>query len=213
MKKKLLLQLLLSFLISCSGQDKEEKYYLHIVNKSSQTIDSICIHGNKKISEEVNAGQAKTIDIDLSNDDISGEGGFPLFIYQSDIRYTARWGFHDWGQMARKYDSIFLFDNGVNYTNKNLVKPKEFTLFLTDKMSPAIDSIHTEALKTMILKQGGGFELRLDFDKFENNPVLTIYQKDKVHNTRIEHNWKDWNNIQEFLFIYNNGIISNKGKL
>jgi hypothetical protein len=209
MKEYLLLQFFIYFLISCTGQEKKGKYSLHIINKSSMPIDSILIHKGIKISQEVGIGQTKSVEIDLSNEDIAGEGAFPSFIYQNGKKYYAQWGFHDWSKLAKTYDSIYLFDNGVNYKNENLVKPKELTLFLIDKMSSGIDSIYTEALITKYVKPTY-IELSLDFGKIEKNPVLKIYQGGKFFIVGVDHDWNDWNNTQEFIYVYDEGVFSKK---
>ncbi len=203
----LILKLLL--LNSCIAQDNSKKHFVSIINKTTIAIDSVLLYPKLKMLQPLGPRKIWTIQIDLEDVKTSGEGAFPIFIFQNNKKYSAQWGFHDWGYMAKQHDSVYLFANGVNYKEENLIKPVDFILFIGYKTSEKIDSIRVAP--GTIRKQFDrslNTELILDFDKFKIDPQIKIYQQGKMFNVRIDHDWTDWNNAQEIIKIYDNGVVS-----
>ena len=198
----------------CNWGKNSETIILHITNRSHWPIDSIIVpYKETKIKESIEAGKTFTFKLDVSLFNSGHEGAIPIFLYQSKKTFSGQFGFHDWGVFAKKEEHLYLFDNGINYKDELLQKPLEITLFIIPMASAAIDSIE---IALAILKRKNiratHTELTLDFELFEKEPEIKLYQKGKVYKIKIEHDWNNWNNNQEFIYVYDNGEFSEKDK-
>lgn len=201
----------LSF-FGCSLGKNSDTIILHITNRSHSPIDSIIIpYKETKIKESIETGNTFTIKLDVSRFNSGHEGIIPVFLYQNKKSFSGQFGFHDWGVFAEKEEHIYLFDNGINYKDELLQKPLEITVFIIPKTSAAIDSIE---IALAVLKKKNitvtYTELILDFDLFEQKPEIKLYQKGKWYILKVDHNWDNWNNTQEIIYVYDNGVFSKK---
>ncbi len=209
MKELTSLFMLFAF-IACRGQT-HQTIHLHITNRSSHQIDSILIPYNNIKLSEVGIGKTAKVELNISTALRStDEGAFPLYIFQNGRKINTNWGFHDWGTFAAANEFIYLFDNGVSAKDENLPKPQKFILHIGDNTSTKIDSVTVEPgiLEKQYIRSRG-IELILDFEKFQRDPIIKIHQQEKLFVARIAHDWKDWNNTQEIVYIYDTGKAVN----
>jgi len=198
--------------LGCNWEKNSDTLILHITNRSHSPIDSIVIpYKETKVKEKIEAGKTFTIKLDVSQFNSGHEGFIPVFLYQNKKSFSGQFGFHDWGVFAEKEEYIYLFDHGINYKDEELKKPIEMNLLLIPKTSLGIDSIEV-ALSVLKKKNINATytELILDFELFEKEPEIKLYQKGTWYILKVDHNWDNWNNTQEIIYVYENGIFSKK---
>lgn len=212
MKNIFVISLLFCSIIGCKGQEKKDE--VRIINRSSSIIDSIIIPSmNLKIYEQIKTNGEKKIKVNFPEYS-SGKNLLILFLNAKGKKVQALWGLCDLGSCSIMNKDIYLFDHGINYKDENLLEPKELSLFLIDKTSEKIDSI--KALIPNAIKNKSEtpkyIELSLDFKKIKNYPSLKIFQKDTSYVILIDHDWNDWNNNQEIVYVYDKGVTSKMEK-
>ena len=200
------------FVSSCNAQD-QDIIILNVTNRSGGAIDSIIIP-YKKIAIKQPLAADKSIAIKMDIGDLKNsnrEGVIPFFIFRNNKKFFGHFGFHDWGVFPKKAESVYVFDNGINFKDEPIPKPTYLTLFLIPKTSFGIDSIKVapSILKKKNIEKNYT-ELVLDFELFEKEPEIKLYQKGRAYTLKVEHDWNNWNNNQEIIYVYEEGVFSKK---
>ena len=198
---------LLLALTSCYGQ---KNITLTFVNKSSNQIDSIIVIENKNINlGKLNVGQQYSKHLSNIKFSTNNEGSFSFIAYLNDKKFTGSWGFHDFGMFGSNQEVLYVFDNGISYSDKQLLKPQEFKLYFYNTTEKNIDTILS--LNNSIIKINErtprNIEIIYDYNKFESSPeFIGIFSADKMSSKIDFHDFSNWNNNQASLYL-------SKGKL
>jgi sRNA-binding regulator protein Hfq len=121
---KVLLPFFIVLFCSCYGQNTTR---LTFVNNAKFDIDSIVVLKPARINfEKLSIGQqySKKVQDVLIN--TSREGAFPFTVYINGQAFSGTWGFHDFGMLVSTSETFYIFDHGINTTDKPLEKPKDF---------------------------------------------------------------------------------------
>jgi hypothetical protein len=189
---------------SCRGHDVDI-ITLQITNRSHNLIDSIIIPYKKIKIKNVEVGETETVKIDVSDYNSYDEGIIPVYIYQNQRKFTGQFGLHDWAVFAKKEEHIYLFDKGINNKDEPLLKPTDFTLLIISKTLAGIDSVDLSPLVLRTKKISKSFtDLTLDFNLFEKEPLIKIYQKRKLYIIKVDHDWNNWNDNADVIYVYDN---------
>ena len=191
---------LLLVLTSCYGQNNKT---LTFVNKSSNQIDSIIVIENKNINlGKLNVGQQYSKHFASVKFSTNNEGTFSFIAYLNDKKFTGSWGFHDFGMFGSNQEVFYIFDNGISYSDKQLLKPQEFKLYFYNTTEKNIDTIIS--LNNSIIKINErtprNIEIIYDYNKFESSPeFIGVFSDDKMSLKIDFHDFRNWNNNQAFI--------------
>jgi hypothetical protein len=195
---------------SCKGQQSNSKVKIWITNRSHSVIDSVVFTGlNGDGIGTIGINESRNIELNVSGVDAYQKGIMQMIIYSGGKKLPASWGLHDLGKFLNTEEHVYVFDNGFNIKDKSVERPQELTIILVNKSLSPIDSV--TAFPSTLNKlnvQPNFWELKLNFESIQKNPFLNIYQQEKRFKVLIDHDWNNWNNTQEFLYLHNNGIIS-----
>lgn len=201
---------LLYLALGCSCNLFQQKIRISITNYSTASIDSIIVpYKNTKFNKKIYSRETRTIEVEMPKR-IPNKSGLSLYLYQKGKKNVIGWGYCDL-ECIQTIKNIYVFDNGITFKDEKLLKPKEITLYVFDRTSKRVDSIipANGSLKKKNITNKY-IELNLDFENFEKDPKLKIYQQGKIYIIKVDHNWEDWNSTQEIVNVYDNGISSKK---
>jgi hypothetical protein len=209
--KSFLSLIFFSLVVTCSSCENAKVVELTITNRTNSVIDSVLFPLTNIKWETIEPGKFKKAKIDLSNVDASRKGMLPLLIFQGSKKIEWSWALHDFGQFSDK-ESYFLFDNGININDQPLVSPKVLTVALINKSNSKIDSIVANSLISY-REHPTFYKIELNFTELQKNPTFIIYQNTTPIKVLVEHDWNNWNNTQEILYLYKNGMVSKEDSL
>ena len=195
---------LLLALTSCYGQKNKT---LTFVNKSSNQIDSIVVIENKNINlGKLNVGQQYSKHLTNVKFSTNNEGIFSFVAYLNDKKFTGSWGFHDFGMFSSSQEAFYVFDNGISYSDKKLIKPQEFKLYFYNTTEKNIDTILSPNNSIIKINERTprSIEIIYDYNKFESSPeFIAVLSADKMSLKIDFHDFCNWNNNQAFLNFSN----------
>lgn len=184
------------FLVSCYGQ---EAISVKINNRSSITIDSISTD-TQKIKCAIKPNMDTIIDISIKNKDIYHEGAIGMNIYQKGKPKNATIGFHDMGQIS-KFD-VYVFNEGIFYKN-NPIMPKELIVYFYNvEKKSKIDTIISPSIVKIKEASPRRRKIIFDYNKIKNSPIFSIIISGKKYDVNLDHDFKNWNTNQYFLYFY-----------
>lgn len=203
---KLSVVVILTAFSSCFSQNNTSIIFM---NNSSHEVDSVVLqHAKKEITGKIKPGENYTFKLENIVLDNGREGGFGFSVYTNKKIFSGGWGFHDFGGFARHSETFYIYDNGINYINKPIVKPSEFKLYFYNYSSETIDSIYS--LNNSIIKTNEysprNREIVYNYNKLENNPWLLIRLSGKEYRKKIIFP-TDWNNNQSFFSFLNDSLV------
>ena len=205
----------LAFIVSCFIITfygcKDKKVEVTITNRSDSNIDSVLFPLTKSKWINIPPGKSKKDFVDVSDVQSGHEGLLPLLIYQGSKKINWSWGFHDFGYFNEK-ERYYVFENGINTVDVPLRKPDTLTIIFINRTNNKIDSFRANSLKSYKFRQTY-HELVFAFSEFQKDPNFMIYQNKIPIKASVDHDWNNWNSNQEFLYLYNNGIVSKTDSL
>lgn len=199
------------FFCSCYGQSSTT---LKFVNKSQSEIDSIVIlkpdrvkFGNLSVGREYSKSVANVL-INTNH-----EGAFSFIVYLKGRALTGSWGFHDFGMLGSTSETFYIFDHGINTTDKPLEKPKDFKVYFYNASANPVDSIINvnNSIKKVNELSPRNLEIVYDFDRIQKLNDFSVIINGQRKNSRIDYDFDNWNNSQTF-FHYENDSLK-KGSL
>lgn len=196
---------------SCNGQNTTT---LTFVNKSQFVVDSIVIFKPHRVTfEKLSIGQEYSKSLDNIQINSNREGAFTFTVYTKRKTFTGTWGFHDFGILGSKAEKFYIFDNGINSTEKGLEKPRDFTVYFYNASSKPIDSFVNvnNNIKRVNELSPRSFEIVYDFDKIQKLNELSVIINGERKNSKIDQDFDNWN-INQSFFHYENDSIK-KGSL
>jgi hypothetical protein len=211
MYRLLVLVFVVFFCISCKSQVKKDAV-IYVTNRTRTNVDSVVLQLNgKKHIEAVSPGETMKYIVPAISLSGYDEGGFPMNIYIAGKQFRSYFGLHDWGQFFREEERFYVFDHGINTIDEPLRKPVELTMYLVNNCKKKVDSV---SIEPQLLKSRdsikNGEKLLLNYSLFEKDPYIKVYQSGTSYRIRIENEWGNWNISQKFVFLYDDGIVSDK---
>lgn len=208
---KTLLPFFIVLFCSCYGQNTTT---LTFVNKAKFDIDSIVVFKPDRINfEKLSIGQqySKKVQDVLINS--SREGAFTFTVYINGQAFSGTWGFHDFGMLGSTSETFYIFDHGINTTDKPLEKPKDFKIYFYNASTKPIDSIINidSSIKKVNELSPRSLEIVYDFDKIQKLNDFSVIINGQRKSSRIDYDFDNWNYSQTF-FHYENDSIK-KGSL
>ena len=212
MLKPLLFSISILFLIvSCVSQ----KTSLTLHNKSQHVIDSVFFpYNNKTIILNIKPGDIQKFLVDISDVKSYQDGTIGLYIYRSDKKILGSYfSYDEIGLNSEpKGSNLYIFDNGVQGIDKNLVEPEELELYFSKQ-----SEVHPDSVTTMFLSapqkcyknfRDSTIYIKLPYKEFKENPKLNIYLNKKKFTITIQHDWDIWgsNSNQEIYYLFKDGI-------
>lgn len=89
-------------------------------------------------------------------------------------------------------------------------KPTQFTLVIIDESKNKIDSLLINRKFVMQSKKRDNYqELLIDYDWMEKNSFIKILLDGKHYIINLNHDWRNWYDNKETIFIYENGYSLN----
>lgn len=192
---------------SCYSQNNTK---LTFVNRSSSPIDSIVISAQRNINlGQIDIGKSKSQAISDIKIDTHREGVFSFTAFLNNKRFNRTWGFFDFGKLQSKEEVFYIFDNGINYLDKPLVKPLEFKLYYYNASPKNIDTILSEnhAIIKVNETTPRNIEIVYDYTKIQESKEFAVVMSGrKIYHNLEFHDFSNWNNNQAFLYFENESI-------
>lgn len=180
------------FIFSCA----QKNTIVTICNRYTNIIDSIYFpHNSKSYSFFLKNGEEKKIEVDVSNLSPGQDGVLAAYIFRNSKKVIASFNYDEMGLEKEPPGShIYLFENGYQNIDRNLVEPNEFYIYIDNKSEKQIDSITVWAKKiSPFIDQKGGISIKVPYAKFKEKPELIIYQAGIKCLIKINHDWDNWN--------------------
>lgn len=191
---------------SCYGQNTST---LTFVNKSQLKVDSIVISKpDRVILENLPIGQqySKSLTNILINS--NRESAFPFTVYLNGKTLTGTWGFHDFGRLALKNETFYIFNNGITRTERQLEKPKNFIIYFYNASTKSVDTFFSgnNSIKKVTELSPRSFEIIYDFDNIQKSNDFSVIINGERKSSNIDHDFNNWNINQTFFYYENDSI-------
>lgn len=191
---------------SCISQNAT----ITIYNKADINTDSIYFRHLKKTYEfVVNAGENKSITVDISGEKYIGEGGLFAGLYSGGKMYPILFCRKGLGAFDEDENKIYFFSNATRESEDLPVKPTEFNFFLRNLSGEKIDSITSDAqYRPNYQVKDSLTNVYLRFEEFSKTPEVYVYQNGKKYIITVDHPWDIWNYHSEMYNFYKGGIAT-----
>ncbi len=189
---------------SCYGQNTSTLTFV-----TQLKVDSIVISKpDRVILENLPIGQqySKSLTKILINS--NREGAFPFTVYLNGKTLTGTWGFHDFGRLALKNETFYIFNNGITTTERQLEKPKNFIIYFYNASTKSVDTFFSmnNSIKKVTELSPRSFEIIYDFDNIQKSNDFSVIINGERKSSNIEHDFDNWNINQTFFYYENDSI-------
>ncbi len=140
-----------------------------------------------------------------------------LYVYQNGKRWSAQWGFCDFGQCLLTNNPIYFFKHGFSYTEKAPGMPKQFTIYIENKTNHNIDSVkskYPKGIQFISDLKSNPLKIICNYSLIREGPILYLFSQKKYEIDLSYYDWENWGSWEKsnsteystYLILYETGI-------